>query len=221
MRMAFVFGISAVAIILILAFFGIPVVTKLAGYFMGLKSKPAIVNEDKTPPGPPFIKPLTAATNNVKLRVEGTSEPDATVIVFVNDESEETTANTNGEFNADITLTKGTNEIYAKAKDKAGNESVDSKHYSVYYSKEKPKLEVTKPSQGDNYYGDKQRQISVEGKTCIDCTLTVNGRLALVDDDGNFKLTYGLNNGSNDLNIIATDKAGNTEETTIAVNFTP
>lgn len=221
MRLAVIFGALTIAVIILLIIFGVPAVTNLAGYVFDLKGKPVITNDDKTPPGPPFIKPLPEATNKSTLTVSGTSEAEATVEIFVNDEKTETQADSSGSFSVDVTLAKGSNLIHARAKDKAGNESVDSNQFSVFFSKDKPKLEVTKPSQGDNFFGDKQRQVSVEGSTCTDCSITVNGRIALVDDTGNFKLTYSLNNGSNDLNIKAADKAGNTEETTISVSFTP
>lgn len=220
-RMAYVFGISTILIIVLLVVFGLPILSKVSGYFFDMKKSTVSAVKDTTPPGPPFLKSPVEATNNSNLKIEGSSEPQATIEIFVNDEKTEITADNNGDFSTDVTLTKGNNVIHAKAKDAAGNESVDSNQYTVYFSKDKPKLEVTKPSPGDNYYGDKQKQLSVEGSTCVDCNVTVNGRIALVDDTGNFKLTYSLNGGNNDLNIVTTDKAGNHEETTITVNFTP
>lgn len=220
-RKAYAFGIASIIIIGLLLVFGLPAVSKIASYVFDMKKKAPIALEDNTPPGPPFIKTLPEATNNNSLKIEGTSEAEAIIMIFVNDERTEVNADDNGNFSADITLAKGSNTIHAKAKDAAGNESVDSNQFSVYFSKEKPKLEVTKPSPGDNYFGDKQKQLSIEGVTCAECSVTVNGRIALVDDTGNFKITYSLNDGNNDLNIITTDKAGNHEETTISVNFTP
>ncbi len=221
MRMAYVFGISTVIIVILLVIFGLPAISKLASYVFDMKKSPSIASQDTTPPGPPFLKSVPEAVNKSDLKLEGNAEPDVTVEIFVNDEKSESTADDNGSFSLEVTLTKGSNVIYAKAKDSGGNESVNSKQFTVYFSNEKPKLEVTKPSQGDKYYGDKQRQLSVEGVTCVDCSLTVNGRIALVDDEGNFKLTYSLNDGNNDLNIVTTDKSGNHEETTISVEFTP
>ena len=221
MRMAYAFGIGAIIIIVLLAIFGIPVATKIAGYVFDMKKSPSIVSQDTTPPGPPFIKTLPEATNNNILKIEGSSEPETTVEIFVNDEKTEVPADGNGNFETKVTLIKGSNTIYAKARDEAENESAKSRQYTVYFSKDKPKLEVARPNQGDSYYGDKQRQLSIEGATCPECSVTVNGRIGLVDDEGNFKLAYSLNDGNNDLNIITTDKSGNTEETTISVNFTP
>ena len=221
MRMATTFGLLTIGVIVLLVIFGIPAITNVAGYIFDLKGKTPIINADKTPPGPPFIKPFSEASNKERLTIEGTAEAEATVMVYVNDEKTETEADSSGNFTVDVVLAKGTNAIHAKVKDAAGNESVDSNTFNVFYSKDKPKLEVAKPSQGDNYFGDKQRQISVDGSTCNDCSVTVNDRIALVDSTGNFKLNYSLNDGNNDLNIRTVDKAGNSEETTISVTFTP
>lgn len=220
-RRAYAFGIATIVIIILLAVFGLPAISKIASYIFDMKKSTVSLVKDTTPPGPPFVRPLVEATNNSTLKIEGNAEPQAKIDIFVNDEKTETQVDNDGTFSTEVTLVKGNNIIYAIAKDSADNESVSSSKYTVYYSKDKPKLEVTKPSPGDNYFGNDQRQLTIEGATCVTCSVTVNGRIGLVDESGNFKVTYSLNDGGNDLNVVTTDRAGNHEETTISVNFTP
>ncbi|MCX5658086.1 MAG: hypothetical protein NTZ48_07725, partial [Candidatus Omnitrophica bacterium] len=50
-------------------------------------------------------------------------------------------------------------------------------------------------------------------------SVSVNGRLALVDDEGKFKLKVQLNTGKNSLEIIVRNSAGNEVKKTIEITY--
>ena len=51
--------------------------------------------------------------------------------------------------------------------------------------------------------------VDVSGRTEKNVSVSINGHVAMVDDDGNFKLKIQLNAGDNDVEIIARSLAGN------------
>jgi hypothetical protein len=176
---------------------------------------------DITPPAPPIINSLPEAVNKSYLDIEGKAEPGATVDIFVNDSKSEVVVNNEGSFSFTATLTKGENLISALAKDSAGNESQRSTVYKIIYDTEAPKLDISFPSEGAKFSGDKQKQLNIKGQTKFNSTLTINDRIVKVDDSGNFSYTLSLSEGDNSLNFKVTDQAGYTIEKTLKVNFTP
>jgi len=93
--------------------------------------------------------------------------------------------------------------------------------YEVVFDNESPDLEVTSPEEGKEYYGSKERQITIEGLTEDGVSLTINDRIVAVDEDGTFTFLTTLNEGKNNFNIKSTDKAENQTEMDFSVSFTP
>lgn len=220
-RKAIIFSVLTILIIIVLFIFGIPAVTGISGYIFDLKGTGITALKDTVPPGPPFINTPPEGTNKSTIKIEGTSEPDSTIIYLLNESEGETTTGSDGNFSVSLTLKKGLNTISAKARDKAGNESTRSKTFNIYYNNEAPQLDISNPGEGNNFYGESQRSLSIEGKTCSTCSLTVNDRIAIVNDDGSFTLPYQLGDGANTLNFKSTDKAGNQTEKNVNVTFSP
>jgi len=220
-RRAIIFAILTILVIVALFVVGIPAVTGVAGFIFDRRGSSTIGLKDTTPPGPPFVNTPPEGTNKQSIKIEGTSEPDATIVYLLNEAEGETTADSSGKFSISLTLKKGQNTISAKARDKAGNESARSKTFFVFYSNEAPQLDISKPHEGDTFYGEKQKSLTIEGKTCPTCTVTINDRIATVQEDGSFTLSYQLGDGSNVLNFKTTDKAGNQTEKNVSVTFSP
>jgi hypothetical protein len=216
------FGVLTVGIIVIFIFFGLPLVARFVGFITDLRKGGSPVQiEDTTPPAPPIFERFQEYTNEDKLKISGKTEPGATVILFLNNDDEEVVANKDGEFSYNFKLRKGENTISAKAKDEAGNESQESKIYDVVFDNEAPDLEITSPEEGQEFFGSKERQITIEGITDEDASLTINDRVVAVDEDGTFAFLTTLGEGENNFNIKSTDKAGNQTEMDFKVSFTP
>lgn len=200
--------------------FGIPALVKVSVFLTDLKSSGEAVDiDDKTPPAPPKLNDLPEFTNNLKVDIEGSAEPGASVILNINGVSEELIVNKEGGFIHSFTLRGGENSVSAIAKDNSGNESQITKVYKIVYDDNPPDLQVTSPDNNSEYYGSKQRQIVIEGETEKDANVTINDRFVSVDDDGSFAFATTLSEGDNEFTIVTTDKAENESQTVIVLKY--
>jgi hypothetical protein len=222
MRRAFVFAVLTFAAILGVLFFGLPSVAKFASFLTELrKSSLPVDKSDTTPPAPPRIDRLPEATKDAEIIINGATEEGATVILTLNGKDEEIIADAEGKFSFSFPLKKGENEIIAKVKDLAGNESQPTSAVTIVFDNETPKLDISYPSEGAQFYGEKDRQLVIKGTTETGVNLTINDRLVKVEEDGSFTFATSLGEGANSFNFKSTDKAGNQTEKTISVNFSP
>ncbi len=88
--------------------------------------------------------------------------------------------------------------------------------YNVFYSDDKPKLEITEPQ--DNSKTSKS-EITIIGSTDNDITVRTNNLPVIVDATGKFRTTLRLKEGENKIEISAVDDAGNNETKTITVTY--
>ena len=201
-------------------FFGVPFLAKFALLFSNIKkSSQQIESKDTTPPPPPSIATLPEAINKLRLEISGSAEPGSSVKVFVNEVTEETVANENGKFTTIANLNNGENIIYAISTDSSGNDSQKSKIYKVSYDNDAPDIEVTNPQDGAEFFGSKQRQVTIEGKTESGAALKINDRLVVVEDNGSFSFTTTLQEGENTFTINSQDKSGNSSEKKITLKY--
>jgi hypothetical protein len=222
LRRAFVFSFLTIGIIVLTFFYGVPAVAKIASFVGDLKKSSTPVDKnDNTPPGPPRIDNLPEAVNKNDLTISGYAEAGATIILTLNDNTDEVVANVDGKFSFSTTINKGENILSAKAKDQAGNESVSSKVYTVVFDDEVPKIEVSSPNDGASFYGAKEKQLTIKGTTEAGSTLTISDRLIKVEDDGSFSYTISLNDGENSFHFKVVDTAGNQTEKDLKVNYSP
>lgn len=222
MRRAFIFGVLTLALIGGIFFFGLPTLARFAGMVADLKGSGKAVNvADTTPPGPPHFNTLPTAVNKDSLEVTGTSEPGATVTIYLNNKGQDVVAGNDGDFSQTLKLVKGENNIYAQAKDSAGNQSVKTQIYTIAYDTEPPTLEVSAPNDGASFSGSKERQVTISGKVSEGASLTINDRITMVNDDGSFTYLTSLNEGTNSFSLKATDAAGNSTQKSLSVNFSP
>lgn len=220
-RKAVFYGILTIAAFLALVFFGIPAIARFAAFLYDLSSsnQPVDIN-DTTPPAPPDINEPPEVISKTSVEITGNTEPGATVILFVNGNEEELLANRDGEFRYQWGLLDGENKISAKVKDTAGNESQETQTHTITYDDEPPELTIDSPEDGKEFYGSRERQITIEGATEEGASITINGRVVVVDSDGKFTFLTTLSDGENKFTIKATDKAGNETEKTLTLHFT-
>jgi len=170
---------------------------------------------------PPIINIPYEATSSSKIDISGYAASHSKVKIYLEDELVgTTTAEDNGSFTVqDITLSLGTNNIYGKTEDENGKESLASKTIKVIFDNEKPPLEVSNPSDGQTFSGE--RKMNVVGKTEPNAMVSINGEQAIVDSEGKFSRQFSLSDGSNTFTIVAKDSAGNSIERTLNVTFNP
>ncbi len=167
---------------------------------------------------PPLLNPIVTATNSANIIISGKNDKNNTVYLYINGTIvDQTQVQDNGTFNFSETLTKGNNQIYAVSEYK-GKKSQASDNFAVYFANSQPTLDVSSPSDGQSFKKD-QNTANVAGKTDSGVKVTVNGFWAVIDDNNNFSYTLPLQNGDNQIKIIATDQAGNQTEKDLKVNY--
>ena len=221
-RKAFFFVVLTLFTVFLIFFYGLPLVAKFASFIYDLRqtSEP-VETSDTTPPPPPRLTPLPSATNKERLDIQGTTEPGASVTIYFNSKSEDVLANSEGSFSLNIPLNNGVNIISASSKDSSGNESQKTDTLEITYDKEPPEIEIIKPADGAEFFGNLQRQIIIEGKVEEGTQVQINSRMVVVEQDKTFSFASSLSEGTNTFTIKAEDSAGNVTEKTLSVSFTP
>ena len=212
----------SIASLVFLVIFGLPTLIKFAGFVGDITEadRPIEIN-DITPPAPPQFDDIPEYTNRESVEVTGSSESGARISINSNGDSSEVVANNEGRFTFVFNLNKGENTISAISKDSSGNVSSETKIYMTIFDDISPKVDVSSPKDNDSFFGNQQRQISVQGTVNEKTDLTINGRFVELKDDGTFVFSTTLNDGQNTFEIKAVDPAGNEATSTLSVNFTP
>src|SRR5258708_4402645 len=160
-RSAIIFGGLTIAFILFLIFFGLPLVARFASFVSDSKrGKTTNTNDSSIPISAPNIITPTEFTNQSGIVIKGSAQPASIVSVFINDNEEKTTADSDGNFSVNATLQKGQNQIYATAKTSAGVVSDKSRAFTVTFDNEPPKLDISAPADGANFYGNGQKKLA-------------------------------------------------------------
>lgn len=209
---------SVIAVLIIsLLFFG----PKIGGFF-GILSKNRDENvsiDDIVPTAPIFSNAPTASKDN-KIELKGFAEAGTVVKLFVNGpQTEEVLTDAFGTFTfRDISLIKGHNTIFAKAKDGSGNESVSSVLLSIVYDKDEPEIIRLSPKEGE-IVQNLDKRILVKGSLNKRATVKVNDRVAVLKPDLTFEILLGVEEGTVTIKVEAVDEAGNVKVKEFTVTY--
>ena len=211
-----VFGI--VIIFVILVKYGIPLMANVALFISSSKDTQGTQEKTIAYISSPVLNPLLDATNSAQLIISGNADKNSNVELFVNDAlKDNTTADKNGNFQFSYTLSKGDNNIKTRV-------SVDNKNsdfsdiMTISYKDSPPNLTIDSPSDGQKFSKD-QNTTNVTGKTDAGDTVTVNGFIAIINDDGTYSYSLPLKNGDNKISVVSTDQAGNNDGKSITINY--
>ncbi len=214
--------VLTIATVLLLFFVGIPVLGKFAAFVSDLgKSGKASTTNDNTPPAPPRFNTFSDFTNQQSVTVSGSTEPGATVKLTFNGNDQENLADKDGNFSFNLDLDNGENNFSAIAIDTAANTSQKTQDYKITFDNKPPDLTIDSPTEGAQFFGSAQRQATIKGTAEPGSQVTVNDRIVIVEDSGKFQYTITLNDGANTFTVKSSDKAGNTTERGLTLNFTP
>lgn len=214
--LAGIFGLSAFVIISLIFF------APKVGYFFGFFSKHRN-DKDTTEvikPSSPLFSNIPQATKNDKLTLNGYAQPGMTVVLYLNGpENQRTTVSADGLFTFnDIALISGNNTIFAKAIDSDNVESEASTTYIVSFDKQKPKITINSPKDGETIK-NLDKRITITGKLDEKSEIKINDKIAILRPDMNFEFLLGAIEGKNTIKIEATDLAGNTATESLTVNY--
>lgn len=208
-----------VVILLLFIFLIMPNLIRL--FFAVIDKESPFVEKDTVPPQVPILSSNPVeATFSASLNLKGYAEAKSKVVFLINSEKvAEIQAADDGQFDYELALASGANELSIYGVDDAGNESLKTKSYMIARDDEAPMLEIEEPKDGSVIELKKNRTLTIKGKTEAEAKLLINDRLVLADKEGNFSTNYYLAEGKNELKFVVTDKATNKTERKIEVEF--
>lgn len=213
-------SIVGIAIVLFLLFrFGIDILVSFSSFISGSNnSQTTTTNNQINFIAPPILNPLIPATNSAQIVITGKALKGQKINLYLNGQGvDQIQTNNDGIFTFNETLKNGDNQIKVRAMQNNKNSDF-SNTFDVVFKNSPPTLDVTSPTDGQSFKKD-QNTASVTGKTDQGTTVTVNGFWAVVDDNNNYSYTLSLQNGDNQIKIIAIDQAGNKTEKDLKVNY--
>ena len=210
-----------ILIILILLFkFGVNLLVGFSVFLAGTKSQTSTNSNSSGNAfiAAPVLNPLPSATNSAKIVISGKSQSDKTVNLYINNDlKDKIQTDKNGNFSFSQTLSAGDNRIETKTEQ--NNKSSDfSNSFTVSFKNSAPSLTIDSPSDGQSFSKD-QNSVNVTGKTDSSVSVTVNGFWAIINESNNYSYNLPLQNGDNQIKVIATDMAGNKTEKDLKVTY--
>lgn len=211
-------GFLTVVVLILVLVFGLPLLIRFS-VFLGEGKKTAEQTEKVLPPLAPRLIIPYEATNSGVINISGFAEPKVKVELLKNDVSIGTTeVSDDGDFSfTKIVLDEGDNEFSSMASTEKAGRGDGSKTIVVTYDKTAPKLDLTNPSE-ENLNVD-SADFDIIGSTEAEASVSINNRIAPVNNDGSFKLKWQLNMGKNDLEVVSTDLAGNQTKKKISITY--
>jgi len=179
------------------------------------------VTKDK--PAKPFLQTEKEYTNKDKVKLTGVAGSGQKIQLFKdNNKEKEELVDGEGKFEFnDISINTtqdSSTEFYVVAKNDKGEESEHSNSVKVTYDKKKPELSISSPNNDDRIKSF-SRTLQVTGNTESDAKVTVNGKVASVNQEGIYSATIALVDEVNEIKVEAEDAAGNKTQATVAVYF--
>lgn len=159
----------------------------------------------------PVLAAPVEATNSAQLSLSGRVSGEMTVFFVVNSQEQtQVTADEDGAFSADISLTEGQNTIVLYGQDADGNNTRNSREYRVQLDTDAPELELSSPENDQQF--ESRNPVEIAGITDPEARVYVDGRMVFPNAEGSFSYSYSLGEGEHTLLIQAVDPAGNQTE---------
>jgi bacillopeptidase F len=193
-----------------------PLLVRITGEY---NSRRNIITENRPNPQAPILFITETHVNQSRLEVTGFATPEST-LQLVHDGSDASTVivDSQGGFRVGVNLREGRNIISAYVIDTDGLESNSSRYFTVYLDTVSPELFFNEEPPV-SVIGRNNRNLEIIGHTKPGSRIYINERMGRIDSEGNFVLTFHLNEGINDLIIEVVDRAGNYESVDFSVNF--
>jgi len=212
--------VGVIVLIVLFILFGVKLLVNFS-LFIEKKSDPTTSKESTSAVMvSPILDPLTPATNSASIDITGTAGSGKYVSLYLNGKQlkKADVKSDNTFVFRDVSLDKGENLIKVKAFTDQENESKFSQIETISYSNKSPSLSIDFPTDGETYHKD-HNPLRVSGKTDSNIRVTINDFWAMVSDDGNYYYNLPLQNGDNEITVVATDDAGNKTTKSIKISY--
>lgn len=214
--------VGTIVLLIVLVKFGLPALINFSLFLSSGSNQSSSNNpsNQSTYLTPPILNPIPTATNSASFDISGVAGAKQLVKLYINDTYiDSLTSKDDGSFIfKGVALSQGQNVIKAKVKNNT-TESDYSSPWTITYINSAPSLSITQPADGQSFSGSQNASITIAGKTDPDVRVTVNDFWAITDNNGNYSYNLHLQNGSNQIKVIATDTAGNKTEKDISVSY--
>lgn len=213
------FGLLTIIVIFVIIVFGLPFLIRFSVFLGNIKKTDSNNISKEVPPlAPRLVIPFEATTSG-SIDISGLAEARVEVELFKDEISVgKTTVTDNGDFSfKNISLEQGDNSFSAIASTKETGSGSASTPLVLIYDNQPPMLNITNPSESslEIDYAD----FDIIGETDKGSSVSINGKLASIDDEGKFKLRLQLATGKNDIEIISKDEAGNETKKTVSITY--
>jgi hypothetical protein len=213
--------IGSIALIVLVLVFGVKILINFSLLVEKLKGTNKEAQQSASVyVAPPILDPLPEATNSATFPITGKGKSGLTLVLQQNNkEVRKLTISKDGTFLVkDIIFGDGQNDFKAQTVDDKGNKSEVSNIISIVFSHKQPHLDVDQPTDNTSINGD-NNMLTVTGKTDDGATVTVNGRVAVLDGSNSFSYSLQLPEGNSTITVISTDVAGNQTKVERKVNY--
>ena len=182
-----------------------------------IKPTPSISGQRVALISEPILEEMPDATNEAILLVKGKANPETQIQLFHNQQRVSTiNADLDGRFEFEQVLEERNNQFYVKSIDPYSRKSAQSKFYNVTFIDEPPNLEISSPEDGKKYY---EPSVLLEGQTDKEVFVRINNIPVVIKADGSFTYNLNLNKGDNQIEVVATDVAGNTTQKSLKLIY--
>ena len=212
-------GFLTVLVVGLIIVFGLPFLINFSIFLGNTKNKKETTSENVLPPMAPRLIIPFEATSSSKIKINGFAESGSVIELLKNEESvSKADVNESGDFSFEnVELSEGENSFSAVViKDKNGS-SENSSPIIVIFDNTQPELIIINPKE-DNLKVD-SADFDIIGKSEKGVSVSVNGRVAVVDNDGNFKIKMQLNAGKNDIEVVVKDPALNETRKKVSITY--
>jgi uncharacterized repeat protein (TIGR01451 family) len=175
---------------------------------------PVTFTLDRTPPPPPDVNAVASPTNAEPIPVTGSVDASASVVeLFLDGVSQGTRATSAGfSYSLSGVSASATHQVYAVARDTAGNVSGPSGTVSFYVDRTAPGLATLDVPADGAWLSATLVTFSGTAESGSTVTLEIDGALLVYETasaGGTWATTYGLAPGAHQARVRATDAAGN------------
>lgn len=214
--------VVAAVIGVVMLFWGLPTLAKLAGGLITTDKTDSTSYELK--PTPPIISDIPEATHSATVAINGFAQPGIEVVLYLNGaEVGQKLTSESGTFAfMNVPIDSGDNLVYAYTSTEHGLRSEKSKEYTITLDDTAPTITLDSPKDGDIRRGTSQRIVNfVGGVNEENSKVYVGERMAILTSEGKFDLPYQLVEGDQDIVVKAIDRAGNESEMSVKVRWEP
>lgn len=168
----------------------------------------------------PLVVDIPKALKEKTITINGFSEPDSIVKLFLNGpEVASTNSDSEGKFAFSNTpLSEGQNIVFVKAQAPNKTDSEKSQTYYFYFDNKKPAISIEKPK-NDEEFESVDSRVPVKGKVNEKASVSVNEHITVVDSEGSFQTLVSVKEGENKIFVLAVDEAGNEASASVKIKF--